>query len=129
MTDKTRLTWGYARLSVDLGQAGIEDQKKDIRKYARVNGWDLPEERLLEEVARAYTQSGAPKRPQFEKLIQAAEEDPGSFRLIVGNLDRLVRDLSDFVRRRPRSRDLRRYRSPRPQHEHRQDERLSGRVS
>lgn len=35
MTSDQRVTWGYARLSVDLGQAGIENQKQDILKFAR----------------------------------------------------------------------------------------------
>ena len=100
MSENQRVTWGYARLSVDLGQSGIENQKDDIRRYAEVRGWDLSDERLLEEVARAYRQKGQAKRPKFEKLIQTADEDPERFRLIVYNLDRLVRDLSDFVRLR-----------------------------
>lgn len=100
MTSNQRVTWGYARLSVDLGQAGIENQKQDILKFARARGWDLPDNRLLEEVARAYTQKGHAKRPKFEELIQEADADPGRFRLVIYNLDRLVRDLGDFVRLR-----------------------------
>lgn len=100
MSENQRVTWGYARLSVDLGQSGIENQKDDIRRYAEVRGWDLSDERLLEEVARAYRQKGQAKRPKFEKLIQTADEDPEKFRLIVYNLDRLARDLGDLVRLR-----------------------------
>lgn len=66
----------------------------------RARGWDLPDDRLLEEVARAYTQRGQSRRPLFEKLLETADADPEAFRLVIYNLDRLVRDLPDFVRLR-----------------------------
>src|SRR5699024_2326166 len=100
MSKKLRLTWGYARLSVDLGQAGIENQKADIKAYAEVRDWDLPDERLFEEVARAYVHGGVASRPKFKELLDIAEQDPESFRLVIYNLDRVARDLHDLLQLR-----------------------------
>lgn len=100
MNEKSRLTWGYARLSVDLGQAGIENQKADIKAYAQVRDWDLPDDRLFEEVARAYVRGGVAARPKFNELLDIAEHDPESFRLVIYNLDRVARDLKDLLRLR-----------------------------
>lgn len=101
MTENTRETWGYVRLSVDIGQSGLENQAAEVRALADRKGWELPEERLLRETARAYDRArGVAVRPQFLKILERAEAHPEQIRIVVYNLDRLVRDLKDFIRLR-----------------------------
>lgn len=94
-SENTKITIGYARLSVDLGQIGLEAQEAEIKALAKGRGWEVQE--VVKETLPAYRRGEATPRPLFEALVKKCQQDPKSYRVIVYNLDRLTRSLKDFV--------------------------------
>ena len=86
---------GYVRVSTDeqgSSGAGLEAQRRTIRREARHRGWKLVG--IHEDVASGRSMK---RRPGLDSAIASLSADEGDL-LVVSKLDRLSRSVSDFAR-------------------------------
>jgi DNA invertase Pin-like site-specific DNA recombinase len=86
---------GYVRVSTEeqgSSGAGLEAQRRAIRREAKHRGWKLVE--IHEDVASGRSMK---RRPGLDSAIASLAADGGDL-LVVSKLDRLSRSVSDFAR-------------------------------
>lgn len=84
--NETRSAVAYLRRSTDRQEQSLADQRSEIRRWAKENGYTL----LREYVDDAISGTSADKRPEFQRMIADAQR--GNFdAVIVWNSDRFSR--------------------------------------
>jgi DNA invertase Pin-like site-specific DNA recombinase len=86
---------GYTRVSTDeqgTSGAGLEAQRRSIRREAKHRGWTLVE--IYEDVASGKSMK---RRPGLDEALASLAAGGGDL-LVVSKLDRLSRSVSDFAR-------------------------------